>query len=68
MLGWEVRRTQHHAPGDTVQLDQGECGGQLILREQYDAAVAQFLEPSAETGGVRELSEWDDVGPAVDPP
>ena len=68
MLGRQVRRTQHHAPCDPIELDQGECRGELILREQHDATVAQFLEPAAETGGVRELSERDDVADAVEPP
>ena len=57
MLGCEVGRAEHHASRDTVELDQGECGSELILREQHDAPVAQLLEPAAETGGVRELSE-----------
>ncbi len=51
----EIRGTQHQAARHAVELQQGQGGGQLVLRGEEHAAPAQFLEPAAEAGAVREV-------------
>ena len=67
MLRCDIRRTEHHAPRDAIELDQYESGGELILREEQHAPVAQLLEAAAQARRVAEVSEGDAVADALQP-
>ena len=59
MLRGQVRRAQHQTACDTIELNHGERGGELLLEDEHDASTAQLLEPSAEARSVSEISEWN---------
>jgi hypothetical protein len=65
MLWCDIWRTQHHAVGNAIELDQRESGGKLIPCEEHDALIAQLLETTPEARGACKVSQRDELTDAV---
>ena len=68
MLRRQVRRAQHQASCDPVELEHRKRRGQLVLGREQHARAAQFLESPAEGGMPREIGELDYAAGAVQAP
>ncbi len=66
MGGRQIGRTQHDSLRDTVQLDQGQRGGQLVLGRDQNRAAPKILEPSAESGSACQFGESERRAGAVE--
>ena len=53
----QVWGTEDDAAGDSVEFQQGDCGAELLAHGEQHGAPAERLQPTAETGGVREVGE-----------
>ena len=68
MLRLDIRRTQHHAAGNAIELDQRESRGQLVPCEKHHALVAQLFESTSEARGVCQVGQRNALSDAMQPP
>ena len=59
MLGRQIGRTENEAARNAVELDQRQCGGELITGRDQHRAARELGQPAAQAGATREVAQRD---------